>query len=203
MAIDSRDEEGFEPIDEQETGSLDRTVEARGEQSLTLEEQLGQELEMRRRESEELMDKYRRSVAEFANYRKRQERERDQQRIRITLDVLRQLLPLMDDFDRALASVPEGTGLDSSNGSLWLEGLELIRRKLDGILDSFGVRRIEAVGKPFDPFFHEALMQVPNDNWPPGIVVDEVQKGYVMGDEVLRPTLVVVSSGAGGDDENA
>jgi molecular chaperone GrpE len=202
MAIDSRDEQSLDSTDEQQAGSLDRMAEAQGDQALTLEEQLGQELEMRRREAGELMDKYRRSVAEFANYRKRQEREREQQRVRITMDVLRQLLPLMDDFDRALASVPEGMGLDSPNGSRWLEGLALIRRKFDGILDNFDVSRIEAVGKPFDPFFHEALMTVPSDNMPAGIVVDEVQKGYIMGDEVLRPTLVVVSSGSVDEDED-
>jgi molecular chaperone GrpE len=195
--------QGAQPTDREEAGPFDAADGEQESQALTLEEELQQELERCRQEKDETLDKYRRSVAEFSNYRKRQERERDQQRTRISIDVLRKLLPIMDDFDRALASAPERLALGDSKGDSWLEGLGLIRRKLDGILDSYGVAQIEAVGKPFDPYFHEALMQAPSDEFPAGTVLSEVQRGYIMGDDVLRATLVTVSSGPASDSKHA
>ncbi len=159
------------------------------------EERLSQELEAYRQQVDDLNDKYLRSVAEFANYRKRQEREREQQQVRVSIDVLRKLLPLMDDLDRALAHAPDGVQANGSEMGAWVAGIELIRRKFDAIMDSYGVSAIEAVGKPFDPFFHEAVSYEPSDAFPAGIVIAEVQRGYLIGDQVLRPSLVTVSRG--------
>ena len=155
-----------------------------------------EQLEEARRQVDDLTDKYKRSVAEFANYRKRQERERNQQRERVTMDVLGRLLPLMDDLDLALENVPGGIVQASEEAVAWLEGITLIRHKLDSVLDSYGVTPIAAAGKPFDPLFHAALIQAPSEDYPAGIVMAELQKGYIMGGQVLRPTRVAVSSGA-------
>jgi len=142
--------------------------------------------------ADEYLDKYRRSVAEFANYRKRQDRERENEMRRISMQVLRRLLPPLDDLDRALESVPA-----EHRHSPWVEGVRLIDRKLRAILDEFHVRPIEAKGKPFDPRYHSALLQEESDTHPEGIVIEELQRGYMLGDEVLRPTVVKVSKGPG------
>jgi molecular chaperone GrpE len=142
--------------------------------------------------ADEYLDKYRRSVAEFANYRKRQDRERENEMRRISLQVLRRLLPPLDDLDRALESVPT-----EHRDSLWVEGVRLIDRKLRAILDEFHVRAIEAEGKPFDPRYHSALLQEESDTHPEGTVLEELQRGYMLDDEVLRPTVVKVSKGPG------
>jgi len=151
---------------------------------------LRREAEEWRVKADEAQDKYLRSVAEFSNYRKRQDREREQQTISIKIEVLRQTLPALDDLQRALANVPA-----ELTGAPWVEGVALIERKLQALLTNFGVQPIEALGKPFDPNYHSALMQSPSAEYPAGVVMAELQKGYTLGDQVLRPSLVQVSSG--------
>jgi molecular chaperone GrpE len=165
---------------------------AQAQETKTIEEQLQVALA----QVSDVTDKYKRSVAEFSNYRKRQEREWNQQRGRITMDVLTHLLPLMDDLDLALANVPEEIAAGSVDTTAWIEGIALIRHKLDGVLDSYGVKPIEPVGQPFDPLFHEALIHAPSDEYDAGVVMAELRKGYLMGDQVLRPARVAVSSGS-------
>jgi len=155
-------------------------------------ETLRKELEASRAQAEQWLDQYRRSVAEFANYRKRQEREREQQVVRIKIDVLKRLLPALDDLERALRHVPDGL-----QETTWLEGVALIGRKLQGLLEEFQAQPIEALGKPFDPNYHAALLQEESDAYPAGTVIEELQRGYLLADQVLRPTLVKVSNGPG------
>lgn len=145
-------------------------------------------------EAAENLDKYRRAMAEFSNYRKRQERDREQQMLRIKMDVLRQLLPLIDDFGRAMDMVPEELGEAG-----WVQGIELIERKLQSILDAAGVEAIKALGEPFDPNFHAALMQAASDEYAAGTVMNVLEKGYTMRGQVLRPARVQVSSGPAQD----
>jgi molecular chaperone GrpE len=145
--------------------------------------------------ADEYLDKYRRSVAEFANYRRRQDRERESEVRRISMQVLRHLLPPLDDLDRALASVPS-----EHRDSPWVEGVRLIDRKLRAILDEFHVKPIEAAGKTFDPRYHSALLQEASDTYPEGTVMEELQHGYMLGDDVLRPAVVKVSKGPGPSD---
>jgi molecular chaperone GrpE len=152
-------------------------------------EELQRELEESQAKANELLDKYRRSVAEFSNYRKRQERERAQERLRIQMDVLRQVLPSLDDFDRAVAIMPPELAKQG-----WVEGVLLIERKLKTLLESYRVEPIQAVGEPFDPHFHSALMQEESAEYPPGTVIEEIQKGYLIEGQVLRPTLVKVAA---------
>ncbi len=162
--------------------------EAVAEQPDTID--LEQLLEESRQEAEQLKDKYLRSLAELENYRKRVAREREQQYVRTRMELIRQVLPIADDFGLALDHVPaEYLGLP------WLEGITLIHRKLETYLSGAGVTSIEAKGQPFDPHYHEALLRETSEEIPEGVVTEEVRKGYMMGDEVLRPTLVKVSMG--------
>jgi len=153
-------------------------------------EELLQEIERWREKADEYLDKYRRSVAEFANYRKREERTREEEALRTSARVLRRLLPVVDDFERAIGSIPE-----EFVEAQWVEGILLIQRKLTSILESFQVVPIEALGKPFDPSYHEALMEGESSEHPAGTVMEELQRGYLIADRVLRPTIVKVSSG--------
>lgn len=153
-----------------------------------------EELEQARSAAEQWQDRYLRSAAELANYKKRIEREREQQSLRIRADVLREILPIADDFGLALDNVPAG-----NRDQPWVQGLLLIAGKVDALLSRSGVESILAVGEPFDPVYHDALMQEYSDDYPEGIVSGEIRRGYTLGDQVLRPTLVRVSSGKSSD----
>lgn len=148
------------------------------------------EVEEWQAKADEWLDKYRRSVAEFSNYRKRQQRDQEEHFLRTSMEVLRRLLPALDDFERAIENMPK-TVADTE----WAEGLALIWRKLGAILEEFQVVPIEALGKPFDPSFHSALMQVESDEYPSGTVMEELRRGYLIADRVLRATVVKVSAG--------
>jgi molecular chaperone GrpE len=155
-------------------------------------EQAQQALQAAEAQAADYLDKYRRSAAEFANYRKRIDREREQQRARITIEVLRKLLPPLDDMDRAVANVPaELVDLP------WVAGVALIERKLAALLTHFHVVAMQPVGQPFDPRYHEALAREPSDVYPEDVVASQIQLGYLLGDEVLRPARVSVSAGPG------
>jgi len=143
--------------------------------------------------ADEWLDQYRRGLAEFANYRKRQERDREQQRTAIKVDVVRRLLPIIDDLELALLHVPadlQGTG--------WFEGVALILRKMNAVLSEYGVEPIEAVGRPFNPNYHEAMLQGASDEYAAGMVMKELRKGYQIGDQVIRASQVQVSNGPQG-----
>ena len=142
--------------------------------------------------SDEYLDKYRRGAAEFANYRKRIERERQQQRVRTTIEIMRKVLPVLDDMDRAVDNIPPEI---ADIG--WAKGVALIDRKLATLFEQFDVEPIMAIGKPFDPNYHQALMKTDSDEFSEGIVMAQMQKGYMLGDHVLRPSTVSVSSGPG------
>jgi molecular chaperone GrpE len=152
---------------------------------LSLEEQLSASEE----KAAEYLDGWQRARADFANARKRLERERAEAYRNASVDYAKKLLPILDDFDRALENLPSEIGKDN-----WFEGISLVRRKLESILDSLDVVTIEAKGQLFDPNFHEALALVESDDFESGIVVEEVQTGYRLGDRVIRPSLVNVSA---------
>ena len=158
--------------------------EAEEQQPLTLEEQLA----AAQAEAAKNLDGWMRTQAEFANARKRMEKQRTETYQNASADVVTKLLPVLDDFERALDNVP----VEISENS-WLEGIHLVQRKLTGILDGMNVKLIEAVGQPFDPIYHEAIMQEPSDAYESGIVSKELQKGYKVGDRVIRPSLVYVA----------
>lgn len=136
----------------------------------------------------EYLDGWQRAQAEFSNYRKRQEAERVQTTVLANATLLRKLLPIVDDLQRALAILPA-----SLSQMTWCEGVFLIKRKLDLVLESEGVKPIETGGKMFDPFYHEAVMVEEVSGYGEGQIVDEVQRGYMLGERMLRPALVRVA----------
>jgi molecular chaperone GrpE len=139
-------------------------------------------------EKQDLQNTLVRRQADFENYRKRVERERQQERHRGAEVLVEQVLPVLDAFDRALA------GQDGSASAEYRKGFELIRTQLWSVLTKQGLQPIEAVGKPFDPHLHHAIENVPTADQPEGTVVGEMQKGYMFHDRVLRPAMVRVAS---------
>jgi len=145
------------------------------------------ELTDARRELNEMRDRWLRKTAEFDNYRKRIERERREQSDQAVVDVLEALLPVVDDFDRAL-TVEAGPEADA-----YRKGVELIHAKLYDLLKKRGVRPIEALGADFDPNIHQAVVHEASPDHRDGEVIGELQKGYMLGDRLLRPAMVKVA----------
>lgn len=149
------------------------------------------ELEQLRGESRENRDKWLRALAELENYRKRSRRELETSLNLANASLLRQLLEVLDDFERAL-----GAAEDPEEGTedVLLSGVRLIHGKLLEILRQNGVVRMEALGQPFDPNLHEAVSQISSEEYPPDHVAHVVQDGFVLNETILRPARVVVSS---------
>ena len=180
-----------EPIDETEKPSVEAAAQGVKVEELPDElTALRQELEQAKAKEAEYLDGWQRARAELANARKRFQRDQEQAYGTAAGQVLTRLLPVVDDLERAFNTLPHNL-----SGLTWIGGILLIQRKLGLIMEQEGVVPIEAVGQPFDPFAHEAVTHEPSDTVPEGHVISEVQKGYKMGDRVLRPTLVRVSCG--------
>ena len=145
----------------------------------------------------EAEDKYLRLAAEFDNYRKRTARQFEDMSQAGRIHVITQLLDVLDNFQRALEA-----SASSSNHDSLREGTELVYKNLYDILTKEGLEPIEAVGKPFDPNLHDALMQLESDEHPEGIVVQEMTKGYKLNDRVLRHSKVAVSKGPGRESDS-
>ena len=152
------------------------------------EPSLEEQLEAAEEEAAKNMDSFLRAQAELSNARKRFEKQQLQVYTNANADLVLKLLPALDDFERATESVPVTIKEDS-----WYEGIELVQRKLFGILEILNVKEIEAVGQPFDPNFHDALAQEQSDEFESGVVTRELIKGYQIGDKVVRPSLVYVA----------
>lgn len=134
----------------------------------------------------ELEDRVKRQMAEFDNFRKRTEKEKAQMFETGAKSVIEKILPVVDNFERGLAAVPEGEK-DS-----FAEGMSMIYKQLMTELESIGVKPIEAVGTEFNPDFHNAVMQVESEEYESGIVAQELQKGYLYRDSVVRHSMVAV-----------
>ncbi len=133
----------------------------------------------------ENLDGWQRSVAEFSNYKKRIDRDRESDRAIMKGDLIKRFLPVLDDLERALQNRPEDDA--------WANGIDLIRRKLQNILESEGLKRIQAEGAPFDPNYHEAISFESADGAESGHVIGVVENGYMLGDYVVRPAKVRVA----------
>ncbi len=151
-------------------------------------EAMQQQLEQEQAKAAEYLDNWRRAVADLANYRKRMERESGELTRAANADLIRRLLPILDDFDRAFQTIPADL-----RELTWVDGIMLIFRKMQAILESEGLKPIEALGKAFDPHLHEAVVHEETDQHEDGRVIGELQKGYMLNDRVLRPTLVKVA----------
>jgi molecular chaperone GrpE len=150
-----------------------------------------EQLKAARDQAEEQLRGWQRAQADFTNYRRRMEKEREEFVQFAEASIIRDLLPILDDLDRALQSLPP-----ELRGVTWVEGISLIERKIRTLLESHGLTPIEALGKEFDPHEHEAVMR-DGDPGEPMVVTGELQRGYRLHDRVLRPTLVRVGQPAG------
>ncbi len=148
-------------------------------------ESLKQKLAEAEAKSAENLDGWQRAVAEFQNYKKRMERDREADKAWMKGELIKKVLPILDDLERALLNRPEQDA--------WANGIELITRKLQSILEAEGIERIEAEGKVFDPNFHEAISYESMEGAESGSVIAIIQNGYMLGDRVVRPVLVRVA----------
>ena len=145
-------------------------------------------LEQERAKAEEYMDNWRRAAADFSNYKKRSEKDAGEMGKFLNAALIARLLPILDDFDRAGQTIP-----DNLRGLTWIDGVMLIARKMSMILETEGLKPIEALNQSFDPNLHEAVIHEETDQHEDGTVIAELQKGYKLNDRVLRPTMVKVA----------
>ncbi len=150
-------------------------------------ESLEQALAGEKKRAEEYLANWQRSQADFINYKRRSEQERQEFNTYANANLILGLLPVVDDLERALEAVPARYRKHE-----WVEGVRLVTHKFKTILEGRGVKEIKASGEAFDPNFHEALRQ---DKGKEGIVIEEFQKGYMLHDKLLRPARVVVGNG--------
>ncbi|RKN79083.1 nucleotide exchange factor GrpE [Paenibacillus ginsengarvi] len=146
------------------------------------------ELEEQRKLADEHYQRYLRTQADFDNFRRRSRQEKEDFAKYASGKLIEQLLPIVDNFERAIA-----VSKDNSDHEALLKGVDMIFRQFDAVLAAEGLQRIESVGQPFNPEFHQAIMQVESEEHEEGTVVEEVQKGYMLKDKVLRPSMVKVS----------
>ncbi len=146
------------------------------------------ELEKVRRDAQNNLEGWQRTLAEFQNYKRRTERETRESYQNASNDVLKSLLPIIDDFERAMTNVPEPLQAEP-----WLQGVTLIQRKFTHLLNEFNVTQIDPVGELFDPKRHEAIGVDESTEVESGHVSTVLQKGYVAGEQVLRPAIVKVA----------
>ena len=187
-----------EPMEEQEAveatngapadaASPAQVSEPEPEPELTPEEALAQA----EAQAQEYLDGWQRARAEFANYRRREELRREQSAVDIAGRVLGRLLPVLDDLDRALASVPPEV-----RDNPWTEGLAMVAQKMLGAMEKEGVAVMPIeLGDAFDPKVHMAVLHLPCDDYDEGQISMVLQRGYTIGERVLRPAMVQVSSG--------
>lgn len=142
----------------------------------------------------EARDTAARRQADFENFRKRIERERGESHRRIVADVARKLLPVIDNLARALDAERTVEAKESKEFRHFLHGVELINKQLHDVLESLGIQPIVAVGQPFDPHIHEAVVTEPSDEYEPDTVTEEIARGYRIGDFLLRPAMVKVAA---------
>ena len=135
-----------------------------------------------------LQDQVLRQMAEFDNFRKRTEKEKEQSFSNGAASVVEKLLPIIDNFERAIASRKEDTD------AAYADGVEMIYKQFNTVLEGLGIKAIEAVGKEFDPSLHNAVMHIDDENYGENEVVEELQKGYTYGDTVLRHSMVKVAN---------
>ena len=191
MQVDS--EEGMEETAE-ETADAEETDSETSEDSETEGKKDSKSFFKKKKDKkdeqiEELNDRLRRQMAEFDNFRKRSEKEKSQMFDMGARTIVEKILPVVDNFERGLTAVPEDQKTDG-----FVSGMDMIYKQLMTELDAAGVKPIEAIGKEFDPEFHNAVMQVESEEYESGIVAQELQKGYMYKETVVRHSMVAVVS---------
>jgi molecular chaperone GrpE len=151
--------------------------------------------ELKRLESEvrELRDSLARRQADFENYRKRTERDRSETYNQLIVDIAAKLLPVLDNLKRALETEASVEASESDEFRHFLSGVDLIYKQLNGVLDALGVKPVLAEGEQFDPHLHEAVVTEPTDDYEPDTVMQEIVRGFRVGDKLIRPSLVKVA----------
>jgi len=186
--------------EDEPTTEIDPLAEAEGGGPLTAE-LVASRAELKRLQNAlaEAQDAALRRQADFENYRKRVERERTDTYHRVVADVARKLLPVMDNLTRALDAERSVESVESAEFRHFLHGVQLISKQLSELLESFGVQPIPAVGERFDPHIHEAVVTEPSDEHEPDTVLEELARGYRIGDRLLRPAMVKVAAPKSGN----
>ncbi len=175
-----------EKINANTIGSLEEDSPVSGESSSSVQDELASKTE----ECKALNDKYLRLAAEFENYKRLTQRDQREQIRFGNEQLLKELLPVVDNLERAIKSARANGG-----ESALIQGVELTLKQLSGILAKFGVQAIETTGQDFDPSAHQAVSYGPSNDVPANKVLDEFQKGYRLHDRILRAAMVSVSSG--------
>lgn len=173
---------------------LNSELEAEGLSGIEDTEQLKQALAEEHKKAEGYLSNWQRAQADFINYKRRIEQEKDEFNKFANATLILSLLPAIDDLERAFDAIPPKLAKHS-----WMEGTRLIEQKIRTILEAQGLTLIKALGEPFDPRFHEAVRQTGGQE---GMVIEEFQKGYMLGDKVLRPSKVVVGNGEEAEKED-
>lgn len=185
--------------DTTESGTADRMADAKLADEYNA---LAEELQQAQGKAKEFFEGWQRERADFANYKRRVDRDQQSLAQNIKGDVIKKYLSVLDDLERAMKTRPtsgEAAAFDdaaaSGDAAAWANGIELIVRKLQSILESEGVKRIPAESEEFNPARHEAITYEESPNHKGGEIIEVVQQGYTLGDRVLRPALVRVARG--------
>lgn len=173
-------DEGLEP----ETEALAPSVDELQDEIERLRTELGEE----RKRADEEHDRHLRALADFSNFKRRHQEEYSQSIRSASQELILKILPVIDNFQRALDAAEKTQSFESL-----VEGVRLTLRQLGDILEREGVQQIKAAGEQFDPAYHEAVMRVETDDYPENTVIDEFQPGYIQHDRVIRPAKVRVS----------
>ena len=174
--------EGSSEETEQESGDSDAVVE------LTVEQQLQQELDSSRAEARRNHELYLRTLADMDNLRKRSQREKEDLAKFSNETILREILPVIDNLERAVEHAVEDKTVDGL-----LEGVQMTLAQFSKVLEKFNVVPVEAMGKAFDPAHHQAMGQIETEDYPANAVAQEMQKGYLLNDRLLRPSMVMIA----------
>lgn len=189
MQEDKHKDEAGQPVPEGSNGKAAPISESQPEKKSKPRKRSAQrELEKLRDEIAQWKEKYLRLAAEFDNYKKRKERESEEVWKIANANLLKNILPIADDLERSVASAKNHGDFEAL-----VAGLELVHSALLKVFEAEGVKQIQAVGEAFNPEIHEALLQVEKAGVPPHTVVEEHEKGYMLGDRILRPAKVLVS----------
>jgi molecular chaperone GrpE len=202
MGSERQDDQGLdkvqEPIEQSEFVKSENEADSAPQEGVDVEasvsvspeefENLKKELEETRTKANEYLDGWQRARAEFANYKKRVDRDQAQTYQVATGNIVRRFLEVLDDLERALKNRPQ-----EGEGAVWSQGIELIYRKLLNMLENEGVKPMEIKNDFFDPNLHEAVMSEENSEFESGQIIDVIRQGYVLGDRVLRPAMVRVA----------
>lgn len=184
-------QEGSEEADKsEEDGAKEEAAGEEAEEAQEEKKGLFKKKEKKNKQEEkiaELSDRVQRQMAEFDNFRKRTEKEKAQMFEVGAKSIIEKILPVVDNFERGLSAVPEESKADP-----FVEGMDKIYKQLMTELESLEVKPIEAVGTEFNPEFHNAVMQVESDEFESGVVAQELQKGYMYRDSVVRHSMVAV-----------